>query len=160
MGHEQTTILMWGIRVPAPLAHLFYLTFFDHHEHHFINMMNEIDCYHREINSHLHHIELQQFPLSPYYKHDFGMNYPILHVDCRANLANSHVNNLHYLDNHQHVIGIHVASHGNYFQDNLDYFKHNLPEQAQYNYQQYLKPWFKEQNIATLPDFHEIQQIW
>jgi hypothetical protein len=160
MNYEQTTILMWGVNVPVHLAKLFYLTFFDIHEHHFLRMMNEMDCYHREINSHLHHMELQQFPLSPYYKHDFGMNYPVLHVDCRTKNGNSHQNNLYYQDNHEHIIGIHVASHGNHFQDNLEYFKTSLPEQVEYNYYKYVQPWLKEHEIFTKAEFHEILQVW
>lgn len=156
MGYAATTVIMYGVAIDEDIAEQIHN-----------NEMNEDgefngekmydNVYYRKNHQGSRHP--QQEPVTQYSEHNLGMGY-VFHPDMLSEDTDSRIHSNTFEPDHQHYLGIYIASKGYAYDDNIKEFIKNIPPEAVENFKNAIQPLLDKYGVTDEPDIQIINQVW
>lgn len=137
MGYANTTIVMYGVRLSSEDAKKIFDKFYDEDEYEYTDSLIEYS---------------DEDVITDIDRHRY---YPNL----VSEKTDSRIHCLEYEEGYSHVFGLHIASNGYAYSDELENFM-TINDMCTNNFNKYCKPVLDEFNINLEPKILITSQVW
>jgi hypothetical protein len=168
MGYAQTSIVFYGVEIPAKVAE----KIFNDPKLQAENQNPDWEGFRipgprvyraLDVSDPKSKQLVQPTPASPYPAHEScAMEYEVIYPTLISDGSDSRIHNLQCdtEDGCPTYLGVFIASKGYAFQDKIAYFVKNLPPEAVNIFQVAVAPILAQYGITSAPEVHIIQQVW
>lgn len=155
MGYAATTIIMYGVPIDEHIAQKINT----HEMNHDIFNDKEMykNCFYRKDYPNSGH--KQPTPVTPYSFHDFGGG-DVFNPQMLSDGTDSRIHSNTFEQEHQHYLGIYIASKGYGYEDQINKFLKEIPKEAIENFNNSIQPLLDKYQVKETPDIQIIEQTW